>query len=118
MLASVHSALPQSLASQFAAQVRCVNKIQRLLEWNEVEFYAMRWFKVAWPEEVLFKDRSEMLLARVTLSWSEGRQDVEVFVVGGVVFSLESNRRMKPLRKMTSLATSVELEASTIQKIG
>jgi hypothetical protein len=109
ILLSVHNALPSPMAMRFAGQVGSINKIQRLLEWREIEFYSMRWFKVAWPEQFFFADRSEFRLARVTLALPSANQFVDVFSVGGHLFCLESDRPMKPLRRLEVTVASVEV---------
>ena len=102
ILTAVHQALPESSADLMARQVMCVNKIQRLLDWQEVEFYCMRWFKVAWPGNVLAPNTGEIEVARATLESSSGRMAVSVFWVLGHLFSIESKQSMRPFRNVSS----------------
>jgi len=51
ILNGVGAALPESMSGAYTSQLRNINKVQRLLDWNEIEFYCMRFFKVRWPEE-------------------------------------------------------------------
>jgi len=97
-LEAVHSALPSNAAELFAEQVQSINKIQRLLEWKEIEFYSMRWFKVAWPSSALFTDSDEFVLATLRLHADGVEYPVKVWSVGGHVFSIESDTPLKPLR--------------------
>ena len=79
-------------------QVRSINRIQRLLEWNEIEFYSMRWFRVRWPEEALFRERDEFELGTVLVRCGDLRAKITVWSVGGHVFQLQSPSPLRPLR--------------------
>ena len=97
ILEAVGRHLPSALAELLSKQLAVVNKVQRLLEWNEIELYCMRWFKVRWPEVVLFPRRDEHLLGRVTCAFGSVEVPVEVWSVAGHVFSLESPIGLKSL---------------------
>ncbi len=97
VLTAVHAALPDPAASLMAGQIGSINRIQRLLEWREIEFYCMRWFRVAWQEAVKFPARGEFELARVTLSAPHDRFRISVLAVGGIAFSLECEHPMRGL---------------------
>ena len=86
-----------------AGQIRHVNRIQRLLDWTELELYCMRWFRVSWPAESLFRDKDEFELATVLLRHGEQRIKVTVWSVGGHVFQLQSPTPLKPLREVVDL---------------
>mgnify|MGYP003577761447 CR=1 FL=1 len=76
VLEAVGDSLPRALCGLLMKQLAVVNKVQRLLEWNEIELYCMRWFKVHWPEDVLFQRRDEQLLGRVTCAFGDmGQSD-------------------------------------------
>ena len=113
VLEGVYLALPEPTGAKFAAQVRCINKIQRLLDWREIEFYAMRWFKVTWPPELLFDEKGEFSLARVLLDVDRKTQVLDVYSVGGHVFSIESDRPMKPLKGIAASTMSVAVMPTT-----
>jgi hypothetical protein len=83
----------------FVEQVKRINKIQRPLDWREINFYSMHWFKLKkWPEEVLFRERDEFELGTVLLRTEKHRVKVTVWSVGGRLFQLHSPSAMKPLR--------------------
>lgn len=82
--------LHPSDAALLAKQMVCINRVQRLLDWKEIEFYCMRWFRVQWPENVLFARREEFRLANVLCKFGSKEAVVDVWAVGGHVFSLES----------------------------
>lgn len=73
----------------------------------------MRWFKVAWPPEVLFDEKGEFSLARVLLDVDRMTQVLDVYSVGGHVFSIESDRPMKPLKGIAALTMSVAAMPTT-----
>lgn len=98
ILDAVGAALPDSLKAQYAAQRSCINKVQRLLEWNEIEFYCMRFFKVRWPEDALFNNKDEFILGSGQLYTESLNAEVSVWSVGGHLFSIESITPMKPFR--------------------
>lgn len=64
VLAAVGERLPEADRPRYLAQLRCINKVQRNLEWNQIEFYCMRFFKVRWPDEALFENRAEFVLTK------------------------------------------------------
>jgi hypothetical protein len=97
ILEAVGQVLPAALAGQLARQVAAVNKVQRLLEWHEIELYCMRWFKVRWPEAVLFPRKDEHSLAQVECLFGSTLVPITVWAVAGHVFSLESPIGLKTL---------------------
>lgn len=99
ILTAVHAHLPSNVARKFAAQIAAINKVQRLLEWHEIEFYSMRWFKAHWPPECLFSQRGETEMARVEAVFGSRSLDVSVWSVNGHLFSLEAKEGMKQLQK-------------------
>ena len=104
ILSKVGSSLPLEQRGQFAAQVAHINKVQRLLEWSEIEFYCMRWFKVRWPIAVLFQDHSAFVLGAGTLRAPGISAPVSVWAVGGHIFSIESEVPLKPFRTATDVS--------------
>ncbi len=101
ILTTVAAALPDGYREQFAKQVLQINKVQRLLEWNEIEFYSMRWFKVHWRPDVLFPQHEELELASGRLQMAGAVASIKVRAVGGHVFSIESDSSLKPFRAAT-----------------
>ncbi len=101
ILNTVAAALPDGYCERFGEQVAQINKVQRLLEWNEIEFYCMRWFKVHWSPDVLFPQHEELELASGRLQTSDAAASIKVWAVGGHVFSIESDSSLKPFRAAT-----------------
>ena len=50
----------------------------------------MRWFRVHWPEGILFSRRQEFRLSKVECRFGSREAVVDVWAVAGHVFSLES----------------------------
>ena len=110
ILRSVGEALEPSTRNRYEAQIACINKVQRLLEWKEIEFYCMRFFKVRWPHDVLFEDMREFILATGTLHARGLSAEFTVWSVNGHLFSIESPTPLKPFRS----ARYEEIEPSVI----
>src|SRR5438105_9880423 len=47
-------------------QIAAVNKVQRLLEWVEIDVYCMRHGRVSWDDVPKFFDEREFVLARAS----------------------------------------------------
>jgi hypothetical protein len=107
ILAAVSASLPEDMRALFDAQLSSINKVQRLLDWNEVEFYSKRWFKVRWPEEALFQDKAEFVLAQGVLNAGALTADVTVWAVGGHLFSIESPVSLKPFQETRNASFTV-----------
>lgn len=95
ILDKVGAALPSRLQEPFAAQLQLINKVQRLLDWREVEFYRMHWFRVNWPQSVLFANREAFILGSGLLSAGALAAAVTVWAVGGHLFSIEADSPLK-----------------------
>lgn len=104
VLKAIGASLPASLSNAHVSQVENINKTQRLLEWNEIEFYCMRLFKVQWPEESLFINKKEFILGQGRLSSGDLVADITVWAVGGHIFSIESKSTLKPFRSMNNVS--------------
>ncbi|QHJ01039.1 hypothetical protein GT347_25465 [Xylophilus rhododendri] len=91
--------LPPALTKRFDAQVSAINKVQRRLDWREIEFYCVSWFKVRWPQAELFDFRNEWRLATIDCTFAEHAVSVGVWAAGGHVFSLEAECPMRPLHR-------------------
>lgn len=104
ILSGIGSALADDLSDLYSLQIERINKVQRLLEWNEIEFYCMSFFKVRWPDEILFKNKKEFILGEGVLSSGENTANITVWSVGGHVFSIESERPLKPFRSLQSIS--------------
>lgn len=113
VLEAVASKLPPDVGRLFREQLSVVNKVQRLLEWNEINLYCMHWFKVRWPESLLFENRNEWHLATVNCAFGSTDIPITVWSIGGHVFSLESPVGLKKIASSKSVKVrSVEYHAN------
>lgn len=112
ILNAVGAALPSDTRALYEAQLGDINKVQRLLEWNEIEFYCMRWFKVRWPEQHLFPSKAEIALGSGVLSADELSVEITVWAVGGHVFSIESKHSLKPFKDLPHAAFALASSAA------
>lgn len=109
ILARVGDALPAKLRQPLAEQIQLINKVQRLLDWREVEFYRMHWFRVNWPQSLLFDNREEFILGSGLLSAGALAAAVSVWAVGGHLFAIEADSPLKAFRELPLEALSFQL---------
>lgn len=95
VLAAVASALPAASAAQLRAQIRQINRVQRVLDWTEICFYAMRRGRVHWPEAVLFPNRGEFEFAIVRYGVDGQRFETRLGAVAGHVFDFVTRPGIK-----------------------
>ena len=112
ILTAVGASLDEPMRLLFDRQLQCINKVQRLLAWNEIEFYCMSWFKVRWPEAVLFQNKAEFVLGSGQLSADDETAQIHVWSVGGHVFSIESKTSLKPFRNVASVSFTLSPNAA------
>lgn len=91
VLDSVSSGLKGEMAAIWQTQVAAINKIQRLPEGIEVNFYRMNQGKPFFDSKLAFPNTSpELLIAEVHLESPEHQQlSAKVWGVKGFVFSIE-----------------------------
>lgn len=111
ILSGISATLQGSQRDLFAKQVSHINKVQRLLDWREIEFYCMRWFKVRWPSAILFQSHEEFKLGSGVLRIHGAAAQVKVWAVGGHVFSIESDIPLIPFRTATDVSFSLAAAA-------
>lgn len=109
VLTGVGAGLPVRRRKQFDSQVARINRVQRLLDWHEIEFYCMRWFRIAWPAEVLFDSRDEELLGSGVLRAERMETSIKVWAVGGHVFSIESEAPLRPFQSAPAISFTLTL---------
>ncbi len=97
LLAAVAEVVPSEWRSLLLEQVSCINHVQRLLDWKEIEFYCKKWFCVRWPEHLLFPERGEIRLAECDCTFGSKSAHITVCAANGHVFSLESAQGMSGL---------------------
>jgi hypothetical protein len=95
VLAAVASALPEPSAEQLRAQIAHINRAQRILDWTDICFYAMRRGRVHWPEAVLFPNRGEFELAVAVYHVGGQRFRTQLRAVAGHVFGFVTRPSIK-----------------------
>ena len=96
LLSHVESALPPEAREIYVKQIAKINHVQRTLDWHEILFYILRNHKPAWDQSIPFKNKSELILARVTFTIDNLTFRAKVGAVNGFVFSLLIRPSIKP----------------------
>lgn len=93
VLNSVKSSLTSTIIPIWDQQVQTINKVQRLPESIEVNFYRMKNGKPQFDESLAFPNRTEeLLIATVTVQSFDGKAlTANVWSVNGFLFSIEYN---------------------------
>lgn len=92
VLDCVRRQLDAGMVSLWDGQVQAINKVQRLPEGVEVNFYRMKGGRPSFPEELSFPNKAkELLLAKVRIDVPglQGQLDAKVWCVEGFLFSIE-----------------------------
>ena len=88
----VRGQLDAGMVYLWDGQVQAINKIQRLPEGVEVNFYRIKSGRPSFPEDLSFPNKAkELLLAKVRLEVPslQGKLDAKVWCVAGFLFSIE-----------------------------
>jgi hypothetical protein len=92
VLDCVRGQLNAGMVNLWDGQVQAINKIQRLPEGVEVNFYRMKSGCPSFPEELSFPNKAkELLLAKVRIEVPslQGKLNAKVWCVEGFLFSIE-----------------------------
>lgn len=87
ILLAIAEALPIGSRKLMLSQMRATNKVQRTLDWTEINFYCMRSGKVRWPPEVAFPNSGEFKLATVKYRLASRPFQTTLWAVSGHMFS-------------------------------
>ena len=117
VLDAVRVRLAAPAAALFQQQVDAVNHIQRILNWEEIDFYVMRFpRRVCWPEAILFPNRSEFQIAKLICVAKGNTFELGVHAVSGHVFSIESTLGLKQYSREQEInVESVEILADPMR---
>lgn len=92
VLGCVRDRLDPSIAARWDQQVRAINKIQRLPEGVEVNFYRMKQGRPSFDGALAFPNKAnELLVAKVRLKLPDVGHEIvaSVWSIKGFVFSIE-----------------------------
>lgn len=111
MLDQVEAELSSELRSVFSEQVSRINYVQRLFGSQEVNFYRMRNGQPNYVDFPLFEtEKDEHKLAVLHLKDPENNVvEVELWLVNGFVFSLNSKSGPLHLNEVKPIADKVEI---------
>ena len=92
VLECVRGELDEDMLKLWDAQLQAINKIQRLPEGVEVNFYRMKSGRPSFPRDLSFPNKTkELLLAKVRIEALDlrGELNARVWCVEGFLFSIE-----------------------------
>ena len=90
VLGYVRERLEEPLVSLWDEQLAAINKVQRLPEGVEVDFYRMKGGRPTFPEELAFPNKTaELLLANVRVELTGVKLTAKIWCVRGFLFSIE-----------------------------
>ena len=90
ILDAIRARLDVDVSVLWDRQVASINKVQRLPDGVEVNFYRMHGGKAHLDPAIVFPNQAEeLLVAKVALSISSQRLDAKVWAVNGYLFSIE-----------------------------
>jgi hypothetical protein len=109
ILSEVGRVLPDNCREKFVRQRQAINKVQRILDWTEINFYSMRQGAAYLDPCIAFINRGELKLAEIKFSIQERNFYATLWTVNGHVFSLITRPSIKPyaFRKITSIKVAL-----------
>lgn len=113
ILTSVGSKINERLRPIWDGQIQAINKVQRLPEGVEVNFYRMKGGRPTFEAELAFPNKTEELqLARVEIKLTNARQKLvaQVWCVKGFLFSIEYQGGVNYFEEAAGLDTPSELQ--------
>lgn len=115
VLTAVRRCLSPDAVSVWDKQFRVVNKIQRLPDGVEVNFYRMEKGKATFDPAISFPNKTEeLLLAKVRLRIEDAGPQLEasMWAVGGFVFSIEYGAGSKYFEEILGADPPVKMEVA------
>ena len=115
VLESVRNHLDANTASLWTKQLQAINKIQRLPEGVEVNFYRMKNGHVSFDDDWAFANKTdELLVATVQIGLPNVRKALmaDVWCVKGFLFSIEYNGSPKYFEEAAGMDPCPEFQVS------
>lgn len=116
VLESVRVKLQPDLQYKWDEQIKAINKIQRLPEGVEVDFYRLKNGRPSFDKGLAFENKQEELkLASVKFESPDKtiKLFASVWCVNGFLFSIEYERDAKRLEKLLNMEPSINLVIET-----
>jgi len=97
VLGCVREGLTEPIVTLWDKQVEAINKVQRLPDGVEVDFYRMKGSRPSFDEKLSFPNKTtELLIANVRLELANmGKLTAKVWCVRGFLFSIEYEGSVK-----------------------
>lgn len=110
ILDRVNDRLDVCLQELWERQIQAINKVQRLPEGIEVNFYRMKSGRPSFDEDLAFPNKAtELLVAKVQVELSGmGKLNAKVWCVKGFVFSIEYNGSVSYFEEAAGMAPQPE----------
>lgn len=115
VLGAVRGRLAPELQGRWDAQIRAVNKVQRLPENVEVDFYRMKDGRPTFDPDLAFPNRTEdLLVAKVEVNHVDSGYSLlaKVSCVNGFLFSIEYQGSTKFLDEALGMDPKLSLEVA------
>lgn len=96
VLKEVARCLSPPAAGKLERQIDAIDKVQRIDQWREIDFYSKRGRALLNAPENLFRRRAELELARLRFRADGEEFDCRVHAVAGRIFSLAISPSIKP----------------------
>lgn len=115
ILDAIKPCLEADLFSLWDQQIAAINKLQRLPDGQEVDFYRMQGGKVSFDPVIAFPNKTkELLVAKVTLILIDMKQSLiaEVWAVNGYIFSIEYSAGSKYFEEVLGMDPQPRYEIS------
>ena len=95
VLDSVVASLPAASSVICQEQIAAINKVQRYLDWTEVNFYRINATEPGWNGVPLFRNHDEFTLSKSTYTIDHCSFTTQIICVGGHIFSFVTRASIK-----------------------
>ena len=95
LLGEISNALPEHIRQVYRDQIQSINKVQRYLDWTEINFYHLKQGKPGWGSVQQFKRIDEITLASIRYRIKGIDFETTLQGVSGHIFSLVTRPSVK-----------------------
>src|SRR6266853_483541 len=106
IIETIAAALPENASALLRRQIALINKVQRIDQDREVDFYRVEDGKLAFPNDVLFPNRAEefeLAIVHVTDVTTGHQTKASASLVKGRLFCIEFSHTPRDLRGSSNL---------------
>jgi hypothetical protein len=115
VLDCVRDSLDAATAARWDEQVRAINKVQRLPDGVEVNFYRMKNGRASFDERLAFANKTEeLLVAKVQIALANVREKLtaSLWCIKGFLFSIEYDGSIKYFEEAAAMDPPPEIQIS------